>query len=227
MATTKESKEKKVSLGDLTPQARAALIRELMKEQKENEEKIREQRIGYKDAVNKLIPKLFVQLKKCSEQLSDAKTRVYKELSGLVDKKSEVYNRDQDQYSHSFTTEDGICIIIGYRMNDGWDDTADVGIQKVGDYIQSLGKDANSKKLVATVMRLLSKDSKGNLKASRVLQLKKLADDIGDPAFKDAIQIIQDAYRPVRSKQFVTCRYKDETGQMKELALNIGDAQMN
>lgn len=217
----------KISLTDLSPADKAKLKKQIEKEMKDEKSKVAEQRKGYKEKVNKTIPVLFAVLDKCSKQLSAAKKKVYDELASLVNLKSEVYDREQDQGSHSFSTDDGTTITIGYRMNDGWDDTVDAGIQKVSDYMNSLSKDRNSKKLVATIMRLLAKDNKGSLKASRVLQLKKLADEIGDKKFIDAIQIIQDAYRPTRSKQFVSCRYKNTTGENIELPLNISDAEMN
>jgi hypothetical protein len=218
---------KELKLSDLTPAQKIALKKELASDLKKQEKEIREKRAGYKESVNKKLPSLFSLLTDCSKQLAAAKKKVYKELASLVNHKSDVYDREQDQTSHSFTTEEGISITIGYRQNDGWDDTVEVGIQKVTDYIQKLGKDDNSKKLVKTILQLLSKDKTGTLKASRVLQLKKLADDIGDPKLKDAIQIIQDAYRPSRSKQFITCRYKDSTGANKELPLSITDVEID
>lgn len=217
----------KITLSELTPQQKKALKAELEKEMKSEQQKVAEQRKDYKEKVNKTLPALFKVLQSCSSSLAAAKKKVYDELAGLVDLKSEVYERNQDkQISHSFSTEDGTTIIIGYRMNDGWDDTMQVGVEKITDYMKSLGKDANSKKLVKTIMQLLSKDNKGNLKASRVLQLKKLADEIGDKKFIDAIQIIQDAYRPTRSKQFVSCRYKNTIGESIELPLSITDAEI-
>lgn len=215
-----------IKLGDLSPAQKAALKKQIEKEMKAESEKVKKERKDYKEHVNKKIPSLFIMLQKCSNDLAKAKKRIYDELQSLVTKKSEVYDREQDQTSHSFTTDEGITITIGYRHNDGWDDTVDVGIQKVTDFIQGLGKDENSKKLVKTILQLLAKDKSGTLKASRVLQLKKLADDIGEPKLQDAIQIIQDAYRPVRTKQFVTCRYKDSTGDTKELPLNISDVEI-
>lgn len=218
---------KEVKLTDLTPAQRQALKKELAKELKKDQDKVKEQRVGYKEKVNKKIPSLFKLLTDCSAQLAVAKKKVYKELASLVEEKSSVYDREQDQSSHSFTTDEGITISIGYRHNDGWDDTVEVGVQKVTDYIKSMGKDANSKKLVNTILQLLAKDKSGTLKASRVLQLKKLADEIGDAKLLDAIQIIQEAYRPSRTKQFVTVKYKDATGANKELPLNISDIDIN
>lgn len=217
----------KVKLADLSPAEKAALKKELAKDMKDQEQQVKAKRAGYKEKVNKRIPSLFKVLTECSEKLAAAKKKIYADLVSLVNEKSAVYDREQDQSSHSFTTDDGITISIGYRHNDGWDDTVEVGIQKVTDYIQKLGKDDNSKKLVKTILQLLAKDKTGTLKASRVLQLKKLADDIGDAKLKDAIQIIQDAYRPTRTKQFITCKYKDSTGANKELPLSISDVDIS
>lgn len=217
---------KNVTLADLTPAEKMKLKKELEKDLRKETDKVQKERKGYKDQVNKVLPELFTILTAASTQLATAKKKVYATLVSLVEKKSAVYDRKQDQGSHSFTTDDGIGITIGYRHNDGWDDTVTVGVQKVTDYIQKLGKDENSKKLVKTILQLLSKDKTGTLKASRVLQLKKLADDIGDKKLIDAIEIIQAAYRPSRSKQFVTCRYLDSTGASKELPLSISDVEL-
>jgi hypothetical protein len=214
---------KEINLKDLSPEALKALKKQVEKEQKENADKIQQQRKGYKERVNVVLPGLFKVLVDASQFLAVAKTAVYKEVQELVALKSKVYDKEVDQGSHSFTTDDGTTIIVGNRMIDGWDDTVDIGIQKVTDYLQSLSKDANSKKLVKTILQLLSKD---NLKASRVLQLKKIADEIGDKNFIDAITIIQEAYRPNKSKQFVTCRYKDSTGANIELPLSITDVEL-
>ncbi len=216
----------KPTLDQLTPQEKRELLNQLKNEQRANEELIQKRRAGYKAHVNKKIPGLFTLLKECNDKLSKTKERIYRDIAALVKEKSEVYDREQDQSSHTFTTDDGISITIGYRMNDGWDDTVDVGIQKVHDRIKEFGTDANSKKLVKVVLQLLSKDGAGNLKASRVLQLRKLAEETKDKSFIDAIQIIQDAYKPVRSKQFITAKYKDDKGATLELPLSISDIEL-
>ncbi|MDE6237442.1 MAG: hypothetical protein K2M45_06195 [Muribaculaceae bacterium] len=45
-----------------------------------------------------------------------------------------------------------------------------------------------TKALVNAVLRLLSRDGQGNIKASRVLQLRKKAEDSGDERFLDEIR---------------------------------------
>jgi hypothetical protein len=217
---------KTIQLSQLSEKDRAKLLNQFKQEEANKEKEIQLKRKGYKTAVNDVIPGLFADLKQASALLSSVKKRVYEGVENLVKTKSEVYDRQDDQTSHSFTTDEGTTISVGYNQTDGWDDTVEIGIAKVKDYINSMAKDANSKNLVNTVLRLLSKDKGGTLKASRVIQLKKLADDTGDPGFIDAIAIIQAAYKPNRTRQFIRCRYKGEKGEAIELPLNITDAEM-
>lgn len=219
--------KEKITLDKLSPEEKAALKKELEQEQKTESERIRKERAQYKQLVDEAVKVLFPVLKEVNKALADAKRYVYDNLDSLTKMKSELYDREDDQFSHSFSSADGsITIIIGCNVSDGWDDTVDVGIGKVNDYLQSLITDKKSKDLVDTVMKLLSKDSKGNLKASRVLQLKQLAEKNGDKKFMDAINIIQDAYKPVKSKEFVRCIYKNEKGENTILPLSITDAEM-
>lgn len=211
---------KQISLNDLSPEQLADLKRQALEEEKEAQDAIKKERKAYKDLVNNTIPELFNDLQGVSAMMSTVKTKVFESLQTLVKMKAELYDRESDQFSHSFTTEDGLTIIIGHRILDQWDDTVTTGISKVHDFLETMATDDNSKKLVKTILQLLSKDAKGNLKASRVLQLKKLADDIGNASFIDAINIIQDAYRPGKSKEFITARYK-LNGETVDLPLDI------
>lgn len=221
------TQQKKVTLDQLSEEEKDALLKELQAEQEKQQNKIKEDRKAYKNLVNEIVPGLFAELVIVSASLSEVKTKVYQSLKTLVQMKGDLYGKDTDQFSHSFTTEDGLTLIIGRRYNDGWDDTVTAGIKKVHDFLEGLGKDDNSKALVKTILQLLSKDKTGNLKASRVLQLKKLAEEVKNPDFTDAINIIQDAYRPVKTKEFVTVRYKDNNGVSVDLPLDISSADFD
>ena len=61
-------------------------------------------------------------------------------------------------------------------------------------YIESLAKDDATKALVNAVLRLLSRDGQGNIKASRVLQLRKMAEDSGNEQFLEGVKIIEEAF---------------------------------
>jgi hypothetical protein len=226
MTATTEQKITPIDISALTPDQKKKLMQELEEQQIIEKALTRKKRATYKSTVDETVRELFPMLRKASELLAQCKTKVYRNMETLVAAKAELYEKETDQYSHSFTTSDGdITIIIGHNMIDGWDDTAETGIAKIYDYLNGLGKDRESKALSQGILKLLSKDSKGTLKASRVLQLKQMADETGVKTFIDAIQIIQDAYRPVRSKEFVRCEFKGEDGSKLILPLSITDAQ--
>jgi len=114
-----------------------------------------------------------------------------------------------------------MSITLGNRVNEGWDDTVNAGIAKVKEFLGTLAKDDNSAALVETVMGLISKDRKGNLKANKVLELEKLAIKTQDEKFLDGIAIIKAAYRPEPSCQFIEVTLKDEKGNEQKLPLSL------
>ena len=136
--------------------------------------------------------------------------------------KNELFNVKLDRKSDTLTTQDGSKTIrIGNRINEGWDDTVGVGVEKVKTFLRTLAKDENSASLVDTVMNLLSKDRKGNLKAQKVLELERLAVKSGNEDFLDGIRIIKDAYRPVATCQFIEVVIRDENGKEHALPLSM------
>lgn len=214
-----------VMLESLTPEQKKALLAELRKEEQQKAEATKNERATYKELVNNAVDSMFPVLKNASFQLREAKTKVFDEFQSLIKMKQELYEREESQQSHTFTSTDGkLSITVGYNITDGWDDTVNVGVEKVKEYLASLVTDERSKDLVGLIMKLLVKDGKGNLKANRVLQLKQLADKSGNKEFIDAISIIQDSYKPVRSKEYIRCTIKTDTGEFKNLALSITDA---
>jgi Protein of unknown function (DUF3164) len=212
-----------MDIKDLTPKQ----LKELKQQLAEQDKAMNESRKAYKAKVNETVPEIVEMLKDLSSIISSAKVNVYEKLEGLITEKAEVYQKDDSQQTHSFSTEDGSSTVtIGFRVNDSWDDTVIIGVEKVKTFISDMGKNKETRALTNTILELLSNDAKGNLKASRVLQLHKFAEEINNPEFTDAIQIIQDAYRPIRTKQFVSVRLKNERGEIVDLPLSITDAPM-
>lgn len=215
-----------VTLNNLSAEDRQKLLEELKQQEEEKERRIAEDRKAYKLLVNETIPPLFTILQAVSVELSAAKHTVFDSLQTLIKMKADVYGKEEDQSTHSFTTDAGITLIIGRRVGDGWDDTVTAGLDKVNKFLASLATDEKSKMLVKAISKLLAKDAKGNLKSSRVLQLKKIAEESGNAEFIDGVRIISDAYRPVKSREFVTALYKNNEGASVQLALDITAAEM-
>jgi hypothetical protein len=162
-----------------------------------------------------------------SEQLTAVKKTVFGNFKALLDMKSDVMKMTKDgQRSHTFTSSDGTKRIeLGCYNLDNYKDTVNDGIALIKSYISGLAKDEETQSLVEMVLKLLSKDQKGNLKASRVLQLRALADKSGNDQFKEGVEIIMDAYDPIPSKQFIRAWVKGDQGEWLSIPLSITDAK--
>ncbi|MBR3712283.1 MAG: DUF3164 family protein [Bacteroidales bacterium] len=181
----------------------------------------------YNKMINEQVEMTIPELWSLSEQLAAVKDAVFGNFKALLDMKSDVMKMTKDgQRSHTFTSSDGTKRIeLGCYTLDNYKDTVNDGIAMIKEYISGLAKDEETQSLVEMVLKLLSKDQKGNLKASRVLQLRALADKSGNAQFKEGVEIIMDAYDPIPSKQFVRAWIKGEQGEWLSIPLSITDAK--
>lgn len=211
-----------MDLTKLTAAEKQKLFAELQAEKKAEAARMEQERETYKALKDDTIRETFASLSEVSAKMVELKGQVFDRFETIIRLKDDLFRTKMDRQTDSFTTEDGgVTIKLGNRVYEGWDDTVDVGVQKVKDYLRTLAKDEDSGNLVETVMRLLSKDRKGNLKANKVLELQQLAMKSNSDDFKEGIQIIRDAYRPVPSCQFIEVRYKDEKGNDVSLPLSM------
>lgn len=195
------------------------------KEAKERDRLKRENRETYKQLVDEAVREVFPTLQEVSNNLAKSKQSVYERFADALKLKEEIYNVRGEQRSNTFSTSDGkYRITLGNHQTDDYDDTVNEGIAKVKEVISSFANDDNSRLLVDAIMKLLSRDAKGNLKASRVMQLRKLAADSGNAELIDGVEIIERAYRPQVSKTFVRAEYKDEVGKWVSVPLGMTEA---
>ena len=167
------------------------------------------------------------ELRSLSEQMLAVKRKVYENFGEVINIKSNVLKMTKDtQRTHTFTHSNGkMRLALGYNCIDDYRDTVNDGIAIVKQYIESLATDEKSKELVATILQLLSRDGTGNLKASRVLQLRKLADKSDNDQFKEGVQIIEEAYQPSLTKQFIRAEWKDEHNKWHIIPLSVTDVE--
>lgn len=195
------------------------------KRKREAAEKQAGERDAYKDLVDECIEMCFPSLKGIAEELAKGKRLCYDTFAQVIEMKSDVYGIKDGQKSHTFTHRTlPYRIVLGNYETDNYDDTVNVGVEKVKQYLGSLAKDANSQLLVDGVLKLLSKDQKGNLKASRVIQLKKMAEQSKDGDFIDGVRIIEDAFRPAVSKTFVKAEYRNDKNEWVAVPLGMTEA---
>ena len=133
--------------------------------------------------------------------------------------------KDLENQSHTFTNSEGNKrIVLGVYVTDGYLDTAEEGIAIIREYIESLATDEKTKALVGMVMKLLAKDQKGTLKASRIIQLRKIAEDTGNDRFLEGVKIIEEAYSPAISKTYIRAEYKNDNGVWTSIPLGMTEA---
>lgn len=175
------------------------------------------------EQVNETIP----ELQSVSEQLSMVKKAVFDNFQSLLDMKKDVMKITKDgQRSHTFTNRDGnFRIILGYHVLDNYKDTVQDGIDMVKEYITSLAESDETKSLVDMVLKLLSKDQKGNLKASRVLQLRQIAEKVNNEKFTEGVEIIMNSYAPTPSKKFIQAFAKNDKDEWEVIPLSLTDAK--
>lgn len=206
----------------MTAAQRAELKAQLEAQERAEKQKREDDIAAYKTSVDEFCRSKFARLQALSEEMRRAKEEVFGDAETLIGLKEELFRTKSDRHSNQFTTSDGrITVALGFRTNDGWDDTVNAGVDKVKTFIRSLAKDDDSAALTEMVMNLLAKDRKGNLKASRVLQLREIARKSGYPELIEATDIIQAAYRPVDTCQFISVSYKDEKGVKQTLPLSL------
>ena len=212
--------------------AEMAQFRAFQEAQKAEEAKnaAKQMREDYREMVDDAIESMMPGLRTMSECLTNHKKKVFEEFSAILEMKAEMFKmekgEDLNNQSHTFTNSKGTMrIVLGNYVTDGYLDTADEGIAKVQNYIQSLASDEKSQALVKMVMKLLAKDAKGTLKASRIIQLRRMAEESASAEFIEGVKIIEEAYQPQTSRTYLKAYIKDEkTNAWVQLPLGMTEA---
>lgn len=216
-------KPNEINLDNLNADQLAQLEQQLEAKKKADKARIQADRDAYTELVDETVRDMVKRLQNLSSEMAAVKAEVFAAFDSIIKTKEELFKVKINRKSDTFSTRDGqMTISLGYRTLDAYDNTVDAGIAKVKEYLATLAKDDNSAALVETVMSLLVKNRKGELKASRVLELQKLAEKSGDPDFMEGISIIKDAYKPAKSGQFITVTIKNDEGKDENLPLSIG-----
>lgn len=189
------------------------------------EEERRKEELGkYQQLVDAEVTRASRVLRSTSDVLSEAKREVFDNFRAILDLKCDLLRVRDGQRSHTFTTsDDALRLTLGYRCVDGFGDRADDGVAMVKEALADLATDDNARALVNMVLSLLAKDASGNLNAQRVLQLQKVATDSGNERIIEGARMIQEAYKPRLTKQFITLEMKNSDNQWVKVPLSMTD----
>ncbi len=197
------------------------------KQRKEAEANAKAEREQYKQLVDDEIERSIPVLLAISGQIKESKQQVMDNFKTILEMKADIFKTKvkDDQRSHTFTNSEGNKrITLGVYVTDGYRDTVEDGISIVKEYISSLANDEKTEALVNMVFRLLARDAKGTLKASRIVQLRKVAQDTGAARFLEGVRIIEESYQPEVSKQFIRAEFKDDKGLWRPIPLGMTES---
>ncbi|WP_042369746.1 DUF3164 family protein [Bacteroides neonati] len=211
-----------MDVSNLTKAQRLELKAQLEAEERAEEANLQRERQSYNAMRDEFVTRTFQSLKQLSGCMQEQKQTIFEESAELDTMQQRLFKVKMDRKSRTLTHSDGrISIKVGNRLNDGWDDSVEIGIEKVREYLATLATDEKSARLVNAITSLLAKDQKGTLKANKVLELEKMANESKDDTFLEGLRIIKEAYRPVPTCQFVEVKYKDENDVERSLPLSM------
>lgn len=205
----------------------AAAFAEFQEQQKAvaAEKQAKDNRQAYATLVDETISSCMKELYDLSGTMSQTKTSVIEQFRTVINMKSELFDTKEGQRSHTFTNAESTQrITVGFYTVDDWRDTVDEGIEIVRSCVKDMAKDDESQMLVDALIELTAKNKKGDLKASRVLQLRKMADKSNNERLKQGIQIIEESYQPTLSKQYIKAEIKDANNAWKAIPLGVTEA---
>lgn len=216
-----------MNINQLSKEEREQLKAQLAEQERAEEANLQRERQSYNDMRDEFVVRTFQSLKQLSDCMLEQKQVIFEESAELDTMQQRLFKVKLDRKSRTLTHTDGrLSIKVGNRLNDGWDDTVEIGIEKVREYLATLATDEKSARLVAAITQLLAKDQKGTLKANKVLVLEKMAHESQDATFIEGIRIIKDSYRPVPTCQFVEVKYKDENDVEHSLPLSMSAMEL-
>ena len=192
-------------------------------ERKAAAEAERAEREEYRRLAEDSVDEAFVEIKKANEMMRTTKELVMDRFATLMEMRTSYLGASgKTQGQFSFVNRDLTRrIIIGRYKKLSHDATSDVGIAKVKDYLETLGKDEHSQKLVGIILELLSGDDQGKLDADKILQLERYALQFDSPDFTKGVEIIKEALIFDWTKHFFRAEEKDESGAWKNIPLSM------
>jgi len=210
-----------IDLAQLTPEQIEHLKAQMVADEKAKEQARENEIKTYKELVKKTVGEQIISLQEVSNMLSLAKEKTFGNFASLIELKQQLYGAKSGQQSHTFSDDDGNSITIGYRIIDQYDDTLDMGISIVREYISSMATDEKSARLVEIIEKLLKKDAKGNLKPNRVIELQNIAEKENDARLTNGVEIIRKSYKPVRSAIFIEAETTKQLNVKQNIPLSI------
>ena len=111
--------------------------------------------------------------------------------------------------------------MIGNYTHNHYTDTIKEGIALIKKAAASLAKDPKNEATTTAILHLLSQNKKGNLRLSKVAELKEIAEDLKNKRMLEGVRLIEESCRITESKLFIKAEYKTPEGTWNRFNLGI------
>jgi len=210
----------KIDVSELSSEEKKKLLEQLEKDEKVTQEQRKKNIQSYNDLKHETVLKVFAKLEKISQDMTETKTNLLDEFKALLDSKNELFDVNETQLSHNWTTKEGdITIITGFNTVDRWDESVSAGVTKVQEWMDKQSGENNM--ILGFLRDLLKPNKEGVLNARRVLDMQNRAEEHGDQELIDAVALIRLAHRPYKTGTYIKAKYKDEDGNTHWLGLSM------
>ena len=218
-----------MKLEDLSLDEIEKLKEQLKQKEKEKKELLKKEKETYKYLQCEFVDVFFPKLAQAAQSLTLLKAELFENATTIFDMKRSIFGISDESFnnqgSHNLSNNDfSKTIILGRNNIDGWDDeVASAGIGRVNEWLSKQVDDKNEN-LIEFIRDLLKPNKEGMLKANRVLELHNRAEKMGDEELIDAVNMIKEAYRPVKTTTYVKAKMKDDDGNDVWLNLSMSQA---
>lgn len=211
MPTTDINKLSAAELARLAKEARA-------KERAQADAKRRE----YDRLRDEYLETCFGKMAELSATLKEFKDHAVKLGLELHEKMYLAYDREPKEGidSYTLTSSDGLRkVVIERQWRCEYDETSIMAIETIRQVLRDKFEGRN-KGMYKIIDSILMRNTKGDYDERLVAKLRKHEEDVSDPRFSEALDLLAKSYRPTSSQTYIRAYRKDEQGRWQDITMN-------
>lgn len=175
---------------------------------------------GYDKKKEKVLARLLKEAEQTSEKLTELKKKMFEESDALEELDYKEHNMVKPETKGNRTMynfDKSIRFMMKVQDIVEFDDRITMAQQKINEFLESKNEGADEDLML--LVNNAFKTTKGRLDKSRIFSLFGLA--IKNDTWKEAMELIKQSINTNHTRRYATIAVRDESGNYKELPLNI------
>jgi len=167
---------------------------------------------------DKVVSNAVFKAKKLQAEIKKVKQELSEEIEKYLNETAAEYgeNWQGNAQLYDFAADNQVTVKVSKII--GFDERLQVAKTKIDECIKSWSRGA-SDKIIALVNNAFNVDEKGKLDVKKILGLRQLK--IDDPQWSEAMDIISDSVKTVRTKTYLSFAERDKAGEFEQVVLNF------